>query len=123
MTWRAQFISPYRSLLRGVVSEVFMLALCLPFPAALVPVDAFELRSAPCALCGFQDNAVLDVVVVRPRRSLLRSVVSQVFLRGMASVACLPFPAVRGSHSSTLQLNVCALCGIGGAFRGCLGGF
>jgi len=25
----------------------------------------------------------------------------------------------RGLHSSTFQLNVSALCGIGGAFRGC----
>ena len=28
----------------------------------------------------------------------------------------------RGLHSSTCQLNVSAFCGIGGAFRGCLGG-
>ena len=28
----------------------------------------------------------------------------------------------RGSHSSPCLLNVSALCGIGGAFRGCLGG-
>jgi len=27
----------------------------------------------------------------------------------------------RGLHSSTSQLNVSASCGIGGAFRGCLG--
>jgi hypothetical protein len=27
----------------------------------------------------------------------------------------------RGLHSSTFRLNVSALCGIGGAFRGCLG--
>ena len=28
----------------------------------------------------------------------------------------------QGVHSFTLQLNVSASCGIGGAFRGCLGG-
>ena len=28
----------------------------------------------------------------------------------------------RGIHSSTFQLNISALCGIGGAFRGCLRG-
>ena len=28
----------------------------------------------------------------------------------------------RGLHSSTFRLNVSTLCGIGGAFRGCLGG-
>jgi len=28
----------------------------------------------------------------------------------------------RGLHSSTIRLNVSALCGIGGARRGCLGG-
>ena len=27
----------------------------------------------------------------------------------------------RGLHSSTFQLNLSAFCGIGGAFRGCLG--
>jgi len=27
----------------------------------------------------------------------------------------------RGLHSSTFQLNVSAFCGIGGAFRGCIG--
>ena len=30
--------------------------------------------------------------------------------------------AGRGLHSSTSQLNVNAVYGIGGAFRGCLGG-
>jgi len=29
--------------------------------------------------------------------------------------------AGRGLHSFTFQLNVSAFCGIGGAFRGCLG--
>jgi hypothetical protein len=28
----------------------------------------------------------------------------------------------RGLHSSTFRLNVSAFCGMGGAFRGCLGG-
>ena len=28
----------------------------------------------------------------------------------------------RGLHSSTFQLNVSAVCGIGGAFRKCVGG-
>ena len=28
----------------------------------------------------------------------------------------------RGLHSSTFRLNLGAFCGIGGAFRGCLGG-
>jgi hypothetical protein len=28
----------------------------------------------------------------------------------------------RGLHSSTFWLNLSAFCGIGGAFRGCLGG-
>ena len=28
----------------------------------------------------------------------------------------------RGLHSSTFQLNLSAFCGIGGTFRGCLGG-
>ena len=28
----------------------------------------------------------------------------------------------RGAHSSTLRLNLSAFCGIGGTFRGCLGG-
>ena len=28
----------------------------------------------------------------------------------------------KGLHSSTFRLNVSAFCGIGGAFRGCLGG-
>jgi hypothetical protein len=28
----------------------------------------------------------------------------------------------RGLHSSTFWLNVSAFCGVGGAFRGCLGG-
>ena len=27
-----------------------------------------------------------------------------------------------GLHSSTFRLNVCDLCGIGAAFRGCFGG-
>jgi len=31
-------------------------------------------------------------------------------------------PIIRGLHSSTFQLNVSASCGIGVAFRGCLGG-
>jgi hypothetical protein len=30
-------------------------------------------------------------------------------------------PVGRGLHSSTFRLNVSALCGIGGAFGGCLG--
>ena len=28
----------------------------------------------------------------------------------------------RGSHSTTFRLTISAFCGIGGAFRGCLGG-
>jgi len=28
----------------------------------------------------------------------------------------------RGLHSSTFRLNISVFCGIGGAFRGCLGG-
>jgi len=31
-------------------------------------------------------------------------------------------PATRGLHSSTFQLNASVFCGIGGVFRGCLGG-
>ena len=31
-------------------------------------------------------------------------------------------PQSRGLHSSTFRLSVSAFCGIGGAFRGCLGG-
>ena len=48
-----------------------------------------------------------------PRPALVR-VSSVVFVA--------PMPITRGSHSSTFRLNVSALCGIGGAFRGCLGG-
>jgi len=32
-----------------------------------------------------------------------------------------PLEPGRGLHSSTFRLNVSTLCGIGGAFRGCLG--
>ena len=36
--------------------------------------------------------------------------------------AVLVVPRARGLHSSTFRLNVSAFDGIGGAFRGCLGG-
>jgi len=31
-------------------------------------------------------------------------------------------PAIRALHSSTFRLNVSALCWVGDAFKGCLGG-
>ena len=41
-------------------------------------------------------------------------------LDGVAAQGLLD-SAGRGVHSSTFQLNLSATCGIGGAFRGCLG--
>ena len=37
-------------------------------------------------------------------------------------MVAVPHAAIRGLHSSTFRLNVSAFCGIGGAFKGCLGG-
>ena len=36
-----------------------------------------------------------------------------------AGAAAQTGPGSRGLHSSTFQLNVSALCAIGGAFKGC----
>jgi len=40
----------------------------------------------------------------------------------LAEAAEREAPGGRGLHSSTFQLNVSALCCIGGVFRGCVGG-
>ena len=40
----------------------------------------------------------------------------------VAALGGVAAPLARGLHSFVFQLNVSALCGIGGAFRGCLGG-
>jgi len=60
----------------------------LPFPAALVPADTLAVRGACSAL--YWNNAVLDVVVVRPRRGLLRGVASKAFFLHFASHFRLP---------------------------------
>ena len=43
-------------------------------------------------------------------------------LPAAAMSSLLDRPISRGLHSSTLRLNVSAFCGIGSAFKGCLGG-
>ena len=77
-----------RSHLRGVASKMFTLTLCHPFPGALVPADAIELR-ADAFSALHRIDAILDVFVVRLRRSLLRGVVSKVFMLALRR----PFPA------------------------------
>jgi len=40
----------------------------------------------------------------------------------VSSSRIVRLPVPRGLHSSTFRLNLSAFCGIGGTFRGCLGG-
>jgi len=87
-----------RSLLRGVATKAFPLALCRPPPAVLVQADTLELRGAESG--NYINNAVLDVVVVRPRRSLLRGVVSEVFPLAL----CHPFSGSLGP-GDTIELR------------------
>jgi len=42
--------------------------------------------------------------------------------RAASTCRCREGEGGRGLHSSTFRLNVSAFCGIGGAFRGCVGG-
>jgi len=67
-------VRPRRSLLRGMVSKVYPLARCLPFPTVFAPADTRELRGGGLRK---RNNAVRGEVAVRPRRTLLRDVVSQ----------------------------------------------
>jgi len=70
-----------RFLLRLVKPKALPVATRGPLVCVTVPGDALELRGVPsCALsCGFGNNAVLEVLVVRARRRILRGVTAQVF--------------------------------------------
>jgi len=63
---------------------------------------------------GTSVRPCLDVAVVCRRRGLLRDMVSQ----ESPLAPRLPFPAAKGLHSLPFQLNVSAVYGMGGAFRG-----
>jgi hypothetical protein len=60
------------------------------------------------------------------RRSMSAMTSSCPRLKNMPSLVRIALgtllPVFKGLHSLTLQLNVSAFCGIGGGFRGCLGG-
>ena len=80
-----------RVLLRRVMSNVCAFDIGLPFILALVPADALEVRGAPTsALHELGNNAVLEVLTVRARRSFLRGVQAPVLLLAF----CLPFVCV-----------------------------
>ena len=63
-----------RVLLRRVFSKVCPFAICLPFVSSLVPADSLEVRGARWS----GNNAVIEVLSVRARRSFLRGVIAQV---------------------------------------------
>jgi hypothetical protein len=73
-------VSVRRVLLRGVIAQVFPVGLRPPCVLGLVPADALELRGAPsCTLSWFRNNAILEVLAVRERRTFLRGVKAQVY--------------------------------------------